>query len=378
MPQQEGKMVHRRLGRTGLDVSVIGVGTITFGGKITREEGAKVLGRALDLGCNMIDTARCYARGASELAVGDAVAGRKRENLVILTRSERRLAGEVEEDIGASLERIRTDYIDIYQIHDVSTRELYEKILAGGLPEVQARAKKEGRIRWSGISTHGSPELMCDMIRSGLFDVITFAYNLIGHKRSSGDADDHARTRAEVLPVAAEHDVGVTVMKPLGGGVLTQPSEEIRSLLVASGRERPVTTALSALLFAAGDPRIHAVTPGMSSIAEVEEDVQAGDPDRALSEKEIERLLAEAAKWREDHCHYCGYCLPCPNKVPIPDILRCEEYRRRYGLEDWARRRYAGLSVKADACEECGECEERCPYDLPIRERLKEARDLFG
>jgi len=379
MSDGNATMARRRLGRTGLEVSVIGIGTIRFGGKITRAEGAEALGRALDLGCNFVDTAHCYAKGASESAVGDALQGRTRADVHIQTRSERRAPEQVDEDIDTSLERIRTDYLDVFQLHDVTKPEHYQKALADGLPEVLQKAKADGRIRWTGISTHGSPELICEMIRSGLFDVITIAYNLIGHKRSSSDGDDHARTREEVLPCAAEHDVGVTVMKPLGGGVLGGPSEEIRRLLEnRPPAERPSTTALSALLFAVADPRIHTVTPGVESVAEVEEDVLAGDPGCALSAEEVAMLLAEAAKWREDHCHFCGYCLPCPNGVPIPDVMRCEEYATRYGLADWARERYGKLRVKADACTECGECLEKCTNHLAIPERMKKAHALLG
>jgi len=372
--KRNDKMAYRRLGRTGMEVSVIGIGTILIGGRISREEGAAVVGRGLDLGCSFIDTAHCYGKGESELAVGDAIAGRAREDAVILTRSERRAAADFEEDIGTSLERMRTDYIDVHQIHDVTSPELYEQIKAEGLPEIQQRAKQEGRLRATGISSHGSPELLCEMARSGLFDVITFAYNLLGHKRQAGDFDVHARTRDEVLPVMAEHDVGVTVMKPLGGGVLTRPSEKLLSLMA----ERPVTNAVSALLFAVADPRIHTAAPGVATVAEIEEDVRAGDPAQALSPKEREELIAEAAKWGEGLCHYCGYCTPCSEEIRIFDVLRFEGYFRRYGLEDWAREQYANLKVKADACVECGECEERCPYQLPIRELLKAAHELLA
>lgn len=368
------KMAFRRLGRTGRNVSVIGFGSILIGGLISRQEGKRVISRAFDLGCNFIDTAHCYGKGESELAVGDAIADRKREDIVILTRSEHRDVEEFKTDIGTSLERMRTDYIDVHQIHDVSSPEQYEKIKAAGLPELQQEARKQGRIRWTGISSHGSPELICEMIRSGLFDVITFAYNLIGHKRMAADSDVHALTREVVLPVAAEHDVGVTVMKPLGGGVLTQPSEKILSLL----KEKPVTNAFSALLFAIADPRIHTACPGMGSIAEVDEDMAAGDASRALSKEELDKMRAEAQKWGEGLCHFCGYCMPCPQEIRIFDIMRYEGYYRRYGLQDWAREQYAKLKVKADECTECGDCEERCPYKLPIRERLKKAHKILG
>jgi len=374
MANNDGRMAFRRLGRTGREVSVIGIGTILIGGRVSRQEGARVISRGLDLGCNFIDTAHGYGKGESERAVGDAIADRHREDLVILTRSASRTADQFAEDIETSLERMRTDYIDVHQIHDVTAPELYEQVKKQGLPEIQQRAKKEGRIRWTGISSHGSPELVCEMIQSNLFDVVTIAYNLIGHKRLAEDTDVHALTREKVLPVAERHDVGITVMKPLAGGVLTQPSEKLLSLM----KERPVTNAVSALLFAVADPRIHTAAPGVGSIAEIEEDVLAGDPARALSQDELQEMLSEAAKWGEGLCRYCGYCMPCSENIRIFDVLRYEGYHSRYGLTDWAREQYAKLDVKADACNGCGECEERCPYDLPIRERLKQAHEILA
>ncbi len=159
------------------------------------------------------------------------------------------------------------------------------------------------------------------------------------------------------MRVARETGTGVIVMKPLAGGAFKNPALSLRYILT-----HPVSV----------------VIPGMDTVKQVEENAAVGDSPLELSPEERRMLEEEVARLGNTFCRRCEYCQPCPQGIDIPMVFLLDGYYQRYGLKEWARQRYEGLKVKADACQECGECEERCPYDLPIRRMLKDAAGRLG
>lgn len=366
-------MEYRKLGKTGLEVSVVGMGTLGFARVALYNKGeegirqmVELLQRALDRGANFIDTAYAYGSGVAEEAVGRATQGR---SAIILSRSHTWQTSLDPKDtrncLEGSLQRLRRDCIDIYQIHDVTTLEAYENVLKSGVYDVLKDAKAEGKVRFIGFSTHGNLELMNRMIHSGEVDVLTLAYNILHQKRSPSDGEDPRITSEKVFPLASERGVAITIMKPFGGGVLCWKSADGTSL-----------SPTSLLRYVVQNPYIATVTPGVESISQLEEALEAGQPSSALSEEEIRSLEEEARRWGRDICRQCGYCLPCSQKIEIPAVMRL--------LMMWHNQQdpslveqYRALRVKASQCTECGECEERCPYDLTISEKMKNAVEIF-
>lgn len=351
-------MQKRRLGRTEWMVSVIGFGGIKLS-LIEQDEADEVLNRALDLGVNFFDTARGYRD--SEHKIGAAI-GHRREEFILCSRAAPGDADDMKRAVEASLNALGMDAIDVYQFHNLRTPEQYEVVMRrGGGLEGLRRMQEQGLIRTIGFSSHRFLGTMKQALRSGEFDVITVAYNILNDEM----VDE------EVLPLAKACDVGVEAMKPLAGGTLAVPPEELRL-----APEHPIT-AYQALRFVLANDAITVAIPGMMKMSEVEENVRAGEAIEEMSEEEKGILVQSAEAVGKEFCRNCWYCQPCPEGILIPVILRQLGYYKRYGLRDWATGRYSMLEVKPTACVECGECEDKCPYDLPVQEMLRESATLF-
>ena len=351
--------MHKRiLGRTGWPVSVIGFGAIKLP-RIGTKECERLLNRALDRGINFVDTADCY--GDSEEKIGQALKKRRKE-FYLSTKVDERDGPGVRAKLERCLRRLQTDWIDLLFFHDVRGSE-YEKIFnAGGLEELE-KARKEGKISQIGISVHGSLSMMQRVIESGAFSVLMVAYSAI----------DEDRLTADLLPMAAAQGVGLIAMKPLAGGRLAQISSRTWETSFFKG-ESPAQIALRYVL---SNPHIHCAIPGMTALDELEENVRVGKSRRELSPEEIRRFMEKAGDAGKGFCRNCGYCLPCPEGVPIADIFRYESYFLHYGLDGWAKAQYAALSTNARVCSECLQCLDRCPYGVPIPSGLKNAHKIL-
>ncbi|MEK6537053.1 MAG: aldo/keto reductase [Actinomycetota bacterium] len=327
-----------RLGRTNLDVYKLGLGGIPLQ-KLSSAEAAAVIQASIEGGINFAETAEGY--GDSEEKLSLALKGR-RDSFVIATKSPKRSGVEMARAIDQSLARLQTDYIDIYQVHYPTTEESLRQVMApGGALEALKAARASGKIRFIGISGH-RPNLLVKALKTGEFDTVQVPINA-----------GHCEARDELLPLAQAMDIGIIAMKPVAGGTLDTPSLGIRFCL---------------------DSAADVVLVGMKSVAEVRENLETARIFTPLDPDEQEQLLAEVSQWGDNFCRRCEYCQPCPHGVPIPKILWMSNfYKRDQGNDPWTVEEYASLKVTAAACEECGECEAKCPYELPIRDMLKEA-----
>lgn len=351
-------MEKRILGRTGWAVSVIGFGAIKLP-RIGIKECECLLNRALDLGVNFVDTADCY--GDSEEKIGQALK-RRRKEFYLSTKVDERDGPGVRAKLERCLRRLETDWIDLLFFHDVRGSE-YEKIFnAGGLKELE-KARREGKISQIGISVHGSLSMMKRAIESGAFSVLMVAYSAI----------DEDRLTADLLPMAAAKGVGLIAMKPLAGGRLGQISSRTWGATFFKG-ESPAQIALRYVL---SNPHIACAIPGMTTLDELEENLRVGKRMRELSPEEVRKFMEKAGDAGKGFCRNCGYCLPCPEGIPIPDVFRYESYFRNYGLEGWARTQYAALVSNAQACSECQQCLDRCPYGVSIPTALQNAHKIL-
>lgn len=340
-------------------VSVIGFGGIKLPG-VEKKTANEILNKALDLGINFFDTARGY--GDSEEKIGEAI-GHRRDEFHISTKSPALTAKDMERDIERSMKALRTDYIDLYGCHNLRYPEAYNEVMGpSGAMEALKKAKDEGTIGHAGFSCHRFHETMEKGIESGEFETIMVSYNILNDEL----VDE------KILPLAKEKDVGVIAMKPLGGGALAAPPSELEI------KAKIPITAEQALRFVLANDAVCVAIPGMTNIREVEENATVGKNFQAMTETEKQTLIRDAEVLGKEFCRGCGYCQPCQQEIRIPIILRHLNYRKQYGLTDWARGRYSMVEVKADECIECGQCREKCPYNLDVPELLKEAHKLLS
>ena len=330
-------MKTRILGRTGLAVSAVGFGGIPIQG-VTPAEAEAVVRAALDNGITFFDSARGYTD--SEAKLGRALAGAGGE-VVVATKTMARTAEAMAADIETSLRNLGRRVIDLYQMHNVASDDVLAQVLApGGAYEAMDRARRDGKIRFIGVTGH-SREVLLRAVATDLFDTVQHPYNPL-----------EAEWRGDVIPAARARGLGVIGMKPAAGGALGDVP--------------------AALRFALHDG-VDAAIPGMDAIAQVVENAAVGAALDPPSAEELASFAEEAARWGGRFCHRCGYCKPCPNGLDVPFLLLIEAYYTRYELRDWALERLAGLEKKYADCQACGECAARCPYKLPIPELLAAA-----
>jgi len=347
-------MEKRTLGETAWEISAIGFGAIKLP-RISKNECKILLNQALDKGINFVDTADCY--DDSEEKIGHALRARRKE-FYLSTKIDERDGPGVKKKLERCLCRLKTDWIDLVFFHDVRDSE-YDRIFDSGGLEALEEAKKEGKIAKIGISIHHSLKVMKMAIESGVFSAIMLSYSTL----------DEDRVASDILPLAYQKGVGVIAMKPLAGGRLAERPSILKNQKFNNGE----TLAQICLRYVLSNPNITCAIPGMMKLSELNENLQVGMHTRKLSAEEIKLLMECAGDAGKGFCRNCGYCLPCPEGISIPDIFRFESYYERYDLKQWAIDQYRALDFKADACSECNQCIELCPYDVQIPENLKTA-----
>ncbi len=350
-------MERRILGKTGWSLAAIGFGAIKLP-RIGMKECEILLHRALDEGINFIDTADCY--GDSEEKIGQVLKSRRKE-FYLSTKVDERDGPGVRKKLERCLRRLQTDTIDLLFFHDVRGTE-YDRIFdSGGLEELE-KARKKGQIRHIGISIHGSLSMMERVVESGAFSALMVAYSAL----------DEDRVTADLLPRAAARGVGLIAMKPLAGGRLANHPRgwDARAF-------RGETPGQVALRYTLSNPHITCAIPGMTALEELKENLRVGQEPRKLSSKEIKKFIEIAGKAGKGFCRNCGYCLPCPEGIPIADIFRFENYYREYGLSQWAQSQYASLTKSGADCCGCEQCLEKCPYGVAIPSDLKRAHGIL-
>jgi hypothetical protein len=345
------------LGRTDLEVVRIGCGGIP----IIKEEfddAVAVVKAALEAGVNYFDNARAY--GDSETKMGVALEGR-RDDIILATKVHFRDREKADEALRTSLKELRTDHIDVYQLHDVSTAVDFDKVMApGGVLDMAKEARKADIVRFIGASSHNETCLR-RLIESGEFDTVLLTYNIASRWPEN-----------EILPLAKQHDVGVVVMKPMSGGIFFHLSRQ-------ADDSAPSITPEEAMRFVLSNEHIDVALSGFRQVQEVPQNMAVLRDFAPLTAEERERLTAFGDSLGQVYCRHCTYCLPCSQDIDIPTILALLDHSERFSYE-WPthRRKYAKLEVKADVCVECGDCEGRCPFGVPIQERLKIAVKKFG
>ena len=334
-------MEYRTLGKTGLKVSRMGFGGIPI--QRIDAEGTKVLmHKLLEAGVNYIDTARAYT--VSEEYLGYALEG-IRDKFILASKTMSRTREGMAADIEQSLKNLRTDYIDLYQIHNVTPEQLEQVMAPGGALEALYEARESGKIGHIGLTAH-SIDTFKIAVELPWVETIMFPYNIV---ETQGEALIHK---------CAEKNIGFIDMKPLAGGAIEDATLALRYICANDD----VTVAI----------------PGMAEVNELTQNVAACSDRSPLSDEEKAKILEIRNALGTQFCRRCNYCAPCAAGISIPSVFLFEGYLSRYGLGEWAKGRYAAMPKHASDCIGCGACEDRCPYHLPIRDMMKRAAEKFG
>ena len=334
-------MEYRILGKTGLKISRMGFGGIPIQ-KIDAQGTRKLMEKLKDAGVNYIDTARGYT--VSESYLGEALEG-IREHFILATKSMARDKAGMAKDIDISRGNLRTDYIDLYQVHNPTVAQFEQVIAPGGALEALLEAKEAGKIGHIGITAH-SLEVFERALEQPWVETIMFPYNIV---ENQGE---------KLMKRCTEKNIGFIDMKPLAGGA--------------------IENGTLALRYICANEDVTVVIPGMAEEREIAENIAACSDTSPLTVEEKAAINDVRSALGTNFCRRCNYCQPCAAGINISGVLLFEGYLSRYGLEAWARSRYATLPAKASACIGCGACEQRCPYNLPIRQMLKAAAEKFG
>ncbi len=329
-----------RLGRTGLAVSEVGFGGIPII-NLGMEEAVSLLRHCFELGITFFDTANMY--GDSEKKIGAALES-VRDRVVLATKTLKRGAKGAGKHLDLSLRNLNTGVIDLYQLHQVANRDTLEQVMApGGAYEALDRARSDGKIRFIGLSSHNT-RIAIEACRTGRFDTIQIPFNFIEQEPAE-----------ELFRAAGEMDMGIIGMKPLAGGVLDKAELCFRFL-----QQYPMVVPI----------------PGMRAKEEADEIAGLYESLQAPTGQQQEEMEKIRSELGTTFCRRCEYCKPCEQGIDIPTVLGMRSYVKRL-----QREMIIGLAdaqmKKVENCIECGECIERCPYELPIPELLRESLALY-
>ena len=322
-----------KLGRTGLMVSASSFGALPVQ-RVSMDEAKKLLRMAYDGGINYFDTANAYSD--SEEKIGEALSD-VRHNIIISTKSGASDKATLLKHIELSLRRMKTDYIDILQLHNPGTLPDPEDpdSLYGGLLEAQ----KKGWIRFIGITNHRN-QLAWDAVLSGKYDTLQFPFSSISDEKDIALAE-----------LARDHDMGFIAMKGLAGGL--------------------ITNARTTFAFMKQHPWVVPIW-GIQRESELQEFLELEKNPPAYDEEMKQLIARDRAELAGNFCHGCGYCQPCPVGIPIQNAARMSLLLRRSPYQSWLTDEMNAEMMKIENCLHCGACGSRCPYGLDTPRLLAE------
>jgi len=362
---------YRRFGKSNLPLSVFSLGGMRF--LDSPEQALATVQQAIALGINHIETARGY--GESERYLGLAFkSGPYREQVYLTTKiTPTADAATMRRHLEESLTRMGVDYIDNFDVHGINTRQHLEMVQdPKGCMQAVQQAQLEGLIRHVGFSTHGQLDVILDTLKTGLFESVNLHYYYFNQRNEPA------------VQLAHEMDMGVFIISPTDkGGQLFNPSAHLVKLCQPY---RPMDLNYRFLL---SDPRIHTLSLGAANPQELLDDLAMADQDGPLTTQEKERLADLDAQYHRllpDLCSQCFACLPCPENINIPEVLRLRNLTLAFDLKEFAQYRYGMFEhaghwfpgTKANSCTECGDCLPRCPVGLEIPRLLFDSHKLLS
>jgi predicted aldo/keto reductase-like oxidoreductase len=324
------------LGKTGIEVTRLGFGGIPIQ-RVDERQAVDTVIHALHRGVDFIDTSRAYT--TSERRIGMALR-ESGKNAILATKSLSQKADAIRRDIDISLKELGREKIEIYQCHFVKDSRAYRRVTSkGGALEGLFKAREEGLIGHIGITSHNL-DVLKRAVEEGLFETIMVCYSFLEPK--AGEA---------VIPGALARGIGVIVMKPFSGGVITDAGPAIKYALALGGT---------------------VVIPGVENPEIFDENWEVFLGSQTLDQKERRQIETIRSRFDRQFCRRCDYCQPCPEKISIQHVLGIESFVKRMGSQTLNMRWVKDGIDAGRKCTECGACMKRCPYELPIPELIKE------
>jgi predicted aldo/keto reductase-like oxidoreductase len=327
------------LGRTGLEAYRLGFGGIPIQ-RVGEAEAVETVLRALERGADFLDTSRVYTTSERRIGIALREAGIKDHPVIVASKSQSKTAEAMRADLETSLRELGLDYLDIYKCHFVSDLDDYRGVTsAGGAYHALVKARDQGLIGHIGITSH-SLEVLDRALDDGLFDVIMVCFSFLEPK-----------AREAIIPKAREKNVGVLAMKPFSGGVLDD--------------------SRLALKYALSEPGI-LVLAGVEHPGLFDENWEVFQEAAPLTDSENARIAELQRTHEKAFCRRCDYCQPCPEGIPIQVVMGARSMAKRMGMRTLRESRFWGTINKGRDCTECGTCLDRCPYELPIPDLMRE------
>jgi len=367
------RMIYRKLGRTGVKISVLSFGTMRW---ISEESCYESVQRGLDAGMNYFDTSTGYLGGLSEKWTGRAVKKRRSE-VYFSSKSHWASAPsetEVRKAIENSLKSTGLDYFDFYQLWGLSTMDILKNALKkGGVIKGIQKAMGEGLIKYGpGFTFHGTPDVFRSAVDSGVFLSATVSYNLMN------------RQEEENIKYAAGKGMGILIMNPLAGGILAMAGDNRFDFLRGNG----CGSWYGALRFLLADKNITSALLGISMPDQIEKNMKALENAGELSESYRSGLITAMEQvnlLNTGYCTGCGYCEICPNNFSPSKLMKALRDYRIYRVKDedlrnWIYSKYVHDSppeVLLKRCVECGQCRDTCPQKLEIVEEIRKVKEVF-
>ena len=336
---------------------------------VDEEKAIPLLKAAYDAGVNYFDTAQFYCHFKSQATVGKAVKLMDREKVMVATKipmDEVNSTADFRRMLELQLGLLDMDYIDFYHLHGISKDRYDNKIVKFGIKKEVQKALDEGLIKHISFSYHGDVKDIPYIVEDfEIFSSALLQYNLLD------------RSHEKSIDYLASKGIGVVVMGPVAGGRLSMPSILAEKLLGEN-----ISTPELALRFVLGNKNVSCALSGMGNMEMLEGNLKVGNMEVPMTEEDFRKaalMMEELKKFSDLYCTGCNYCLPCPKEINIPQIFNAYTYHNVYGLTDQARnmwKSYRGTPVSE--CTECGVCNQKCPQDINVVEKLKEVAAVLS
>jgi predicted aldo/keto reductase-like oxidoreductase len=360
-------LIYNKLGNTDLIVSRLGFGLMRLPlSKINPDfsYSVQLIQGAVQHGVNFFDVGTFYCHNHCESAFGNAITPELRKNLVFTGKNSTHQIKNLSwtDQLLNTLKAFKIDILDIYFLHYLNLKTWNEYYLKFRVIDQINKARQQGYFKYIGFSSHDSPENVKTMIDSHFFDAVILQNNLL----ETGNQ--------VIIRYAKKKGLGVIIMNPLAGGLLTKTDSLLSTDLTIQPRLKQL-----ALKYVFNNPDVHCVLSGMRSISEMEENIRILE-NPEIKNDEISKALsvikkAEKGKWM--YCTDCKYCLPCPQGIDIPEVIRIYNKYCLFKTDKLFSRDYSLLVINAGCCIECAICESKCPNAIPIMKIMNESAEMY-
>jgi len=370
-------MEHRKLGRTGLEVSAVGLGTEYLLDR-PHEHVVGVVHEAIERGVNYFDL--FFAQPEFRDMMGAAFKGQRERVFLVAHLGAAHKDGQYKKTrtLKASehffhdfLTRYDTDYVDVLILHNSDGQKDYDRLTKpDGLRDMALRFQQEGKARFIGFSGH-TVSTALQAVESGIIDVLMYPINLAAHAVPG---------KQDLLKACVSHDVGVVAMKPYAGGKLLNEERTIRISHYHAGGEaykvkkQKTITPVQCLAYTLSQVGVSAAIPGCADLEQLA--AALAYLEASEEERDFAMHLADFEQYVEGECVYCNHCLPCPSVIDVGRVNRLLDLAQQ-ALTPEVQAAYDGLASKPSDCTQCGVCEDRCPFGVGVMARMEQATEMF-